>query len=97
MLLELLFALLRTRESEDEEIRSLSQPGRPIVKEFLKLVEDLIDFVLKVEADLYFRVEVTVNKEKGDPTPDFLFALRSYLEGNDDSLCIRVKGITEDG
>lgn len=97
VLLELLFALLRTRESEDEEIRSLSQPGRPIVKEFLKLVEDLIDFVLKVEADLYFRVEVTVNKEKGDPTPDFLFALRSYLEGNDDSLCIRVKGITEDG
>lgn len=97
VLLELLFALLRTRESEDEAIRSLFQPGRPIVKEFLTLVEELIEFVLKSDADLYFRVEVTVNKAKDDPTPDFLYALRSYLEGNDDSLCIRVKGITEDG
>lgn len=97
ILLELLFALLRTRESEDESVRLLFQPGKQIVKEFLTLVEELIDFVLKVGADLYFRVAVTVNKEKGDPTPDFLYALRSYLEGNDDSLCIRVKGITEDG
>ena len=60
-------------------------------------MEELIEFVLKSDADLYFRVEVTVNKAKDDPTPDFLYALRSYLEGNDDSLCIRVKGITEDG
>lgn len=93
--LELLLALLRTRDSEDDKTRSLLQPVSSIVKEFSLIIEDLVIYLLDHDIDLKFRVDIEVKKEEGDPTQDFLYALRCYLDGDDNSQAIRVTGITE--
>ena len=94
--LELLFALLRTRASEEEAIRKLFQPATQEVQKFIELIEKLVKFVNKRGADLRFRVLVDINKDVHDPTPDFLYALQSYLNGDDNAYAIRVTGITEE-
>ena len=95
-LLELLLALLRTRESSDYEIRSMFQPSKQRIKLFSSFLEELIIYLLKNDIKLRFRVDIEVKKEEQDPTPSFLYALRCFLEGDDNSQGIRVTGITED-
>ena len=94
--LELLFGLLRTRKSEDQDIQKIFQPSSDYVQKLTAMVEDLTKFVITNRLELGFRVIVEVCKEESDPTPDFLYALQSYLTGDDNSNSIRVTGITEE-
>jgi hypothetical protein len=95
---ELLLALLRSRDSENQELRMLLQPSQAITKEFAEQVELATDFFAQPSVQLKSRVQVADLPEKpeGDDTPDLLYALRLYLTGEDGANAIRVTGVNED-
>lgn len=95
--LELLLGLLRTRESEDDDMRMLLQPGQEHTSGFSKQVNLLIANALECGDDYFSRVQFDVSqKPSDDPTPDLLYVLRAYLEGDIAANAIRVTGIAED-
>lgn len=88
--LELLLALLRTRESSDPEISSLFALDSNLSMQLLSTVEKITD--KQGEALAYqlqqprvvARVKLAVNKPDGyHRTPDLLYALKLYLSGDD--------------
>lgn len=88
--LELLLALLRTRESTNPEISSLFDLDSSLTKQLLSTVEKITD--KQGEALAYqlqqprvvARVKLAVNKPDGyHRTPDLLYALKLYLSGDD--------------
>ena len=95
--LELLLGLLRTRESEDYDIRMLLQPGQEYTQNLAKQVNLLIANAIE-QGDTYFsRVQFDVSsKPSDDRTPDLLYVLRVYLEGDTAANAIRVTGIVDD-
>ena len=95
--LELLLALLRTRESSEENIRMLLQPGQDVTVRFAEQVNALIADAVRRRDDYFSRVQLDVSmKPKDDKTPDLLYALRVFLEGDDAASAIRVTGIADD-
>jgi len=93
--LELLLGLLRTRASEDTEIKMLLQPHQSIAKELAKQVERITEILVKSQANLYSRVQLDIKKPDGDRTPDLLYALRLYLTGDDGANAIHITGVSD--
>ena len=95
--LELLLGLLRTRESGDEVLHMLLQPGQDPTVLFADIVDRLIENALKRKYSYSSRLELDVSTRSADDrTPDLLYALRMYLTGDDAANAIRVTGIVED-
>lgn len=88
--LELLLALLRTRESTAPNIRSLFALDSDLSKQLLSTVEKITDtqgealgYQLE-QQKVVARVKLAVNKPDGyHRTPDLLYALKLYLSGDD--------------
>lgn len=88
--LELLLALLRTRESQDPNIRSLFALNSDLSTQLLSTVEKMTDkqgealsYQLE-QPKVVARVKLVVNKPEGyHRTPDLLYALKLYLSGDD--------------
>jgi len=93
--LELLLGLLRTRSSEDPEIRMLVQPHQRITKKLAKQVERVTDLVAEANVPLFSRVQINVLKPEGDRTPDLLYALRLYLTGDDGANAIHIASVAD--
>lgn len=93
--LELLLGLLRTRTSNDLEIRMLLQPHQKITKELAKQVERVTEIVEESNVELFSRVQINVKKPDGDRTPDLLYALRLYLTGDDGANAIHITSISD--
>ena len=95
---ELLLGLLRSRDSEDHEIRILLQPHQAVVRDLAEQTEQVITFIARSPFSLESRVQVAnlPGKPEGDDTPDLLFALRLYLTGDIGANAIRVTGVRED-
>lgn len=88
--LELLLALIRTRESSDSNISSLFALDSSLSKQMLSTVEVITNQQGEALANklkdprVVSRVKLTVNKPAGYyRTPDLLYALKLYLSGDD--------------
>ncbi len=95
---ELLLGLLRSRDSEDLEVRMLLQPHQALTKELAEQVERATAFVAQTSVRLESRVQVANLPEKpeGEDTPDLLYALRLYLTGDVGANAIRVTGVNDE-
>ena len=96
---ELLLGLLRSRDSEEPEVRMLLQPHQAITKELAEQVERATAFIAQESVRLKSRVQVANLPEKpeSEDTPDLLYALRLYLTGDVGANAIRVTGVNDGG
>jgi len=95
--LELVLALLRTRASDDAEIRGLLAPGRPTAKALARTVEKIIDVVSEHDIPMESRITLAVEKPPAlHNTPDLLYALQLYLTGNEGARAIQVMAVKKD-
>ncbi|GAB6187395.1 hypothetical protein [Thermopirellula anaerolimosa] len=93
--LELLLGLLRTRASNDKDIRMLLQPHQRITQLLAKQVDRVDDILAESRITLLSRVQIDLQKPEGVRTPDLLYALRLYLTGDDGANTIHVAGISD--
>jgi len=95
--LELLFALLRTRNSDNESIRLLLQPYQTVVKDICAIIDSMIELSVARKLQYKSRVVLDVSSRPPDDlTPDLLYALRIYLSGDSTANMIRITGIIDD-
>lgn len=94
--LELLLGLLRTRDSNDPDIKMLLQPHQKITKELAKQVERITEITVGSGINLYSRVKITLEKPDSIRTPDLLYALDLYLTGHDGANAIYISGVSDD-
>jgi hypothetical protein len=95
--LELLFALLRTRNSSDEQTRTVLQPYQEMTRDLVSVTDSIIE--LSVSRNLQYKSRVVLDvssKPSDDRTPDLLYALRVYLTGDSTANLIRITGIVDD-
>lgn len=96
-LCELLLGLLRTRDSEDNDLRMLLQPNLPRTRKFEDLVEELADLVSENSWNVESRVDISIpEKPLGDLTPDLLVALKLYLAGDVGTNAIQINQVVDD-
>ena len=97
-ILEVLLALLFTRQSEDSETKRVLSPE----SEFGVLFTDAIDRVARIVRDYGFtlrsRIELTNSAKAADEAwqPDLLVALRRTLTGSDGSTALRISWTSDD-
>jgi len=95
--LELLLALLRTRGSQDEKIRTFLAPDKELVQRYVTLVDDITRLVIDDGVKLRSRISLQIDKpEMFRNTPDLLYALRMYLSGDSGANTIIVTGISDE-
>ena len=96
--LELVLALLRTRESDDLELRDYLQPHQ-------KRCQTLYRHVMRLSESARFckeanksriKLELPARLEDEENLPDLLYALKIYLSGDDRFSAIRVTDINEE-
>lgn len=95
--LELLLALLRTRESDNKDIRRMTMPGTPNTVNFEAIVGDEVIPLFK--RGLWFESRIRLDLDKPEmfrESPDLLYALKLYLTGDDGANSIIVSGISEE-
>lgn len=93
--LELLLGLLRTRASTTPEIRMILQPHQEITKRLAEQVERVTGIVAQSNINLLSRVQLNIEKPRGDRTPDLLYALRLYLTGDDGANAIHITSVSD--
>jgi hypothetical protein len=93
--LELLLGLLRTRISDDPEIRMLLQPHQKITKRLAEQVDRIEGILAESNRTLFSRIQIDVQKPAGIRTPDLLYALRLYLAGDDGANAIHITGVSD--
>lgn len=95
--LEVLLALLRTREIGDESLTAVLSPGSEYGTAFTDLIDELTEIVVVQGHQLKTRVELQVQKpEEFRRIPDLLYALRLYLTGDDGADAVRISDLTWD-
>ena len=94
--LELLLGLLRTRASDNTEIRMLLQPHQDITKKLAEQVDRVEDVITQSRASLFSRVQIDVKKPKGVRSSDLIYSLRLYLTGDDGANTIHITSISDD-
>lgn len=95
--LELLLAILRTRESDNEDIRRMTMPGTTNAVNFEAIVGDEVIPLFKRGLWFESRIRLDLNKpEMFRESPDLLYALKLYLTGDDGANSIIVSGISEE-
>ncbi len=94
--LELLLGLLRTRASLDSDTKMILQPHQKITKVLANQVERVAETVARSNVPLFSRVQINIQKPKGDRrTPDLLYALRLYLTGDDGANAIQIASVSD--
>jgi hypothetical protein len=98
ILCELLLGLLRTRDSENHDIRILLQPNLPRTRKFEDLVGELTYLSVETPWKVKSRVDISIpEKPLGDMTPDLLVALKLYLAGDVGTDAIQINQVVDDG
>ena len=92
--LELLYGLLRTRESKDDEIRKLLVPGHTLTEKFVHAVEKISEIDARKKFSYESRIKFQDKDESGQ-TPNLLHALDLYLRGNPDAGSIQVMHVEQ--
>lgn len=95
--LELLLALLRSRISNDENIRNLFAPNKELTRKYVALIEDISRVVIDNNYALNSRINLRVDKpEMFRSSPNLLYALRMYLTGELGANVIYITSIQDD-
>ncbi|WP_157468316.1 DNA-binding protein [Desulfatibacillum aliphaticivorans] len=94
--LELLLGLLRTRASDNTEIRMLLQPHQDITKKLAEQVDRVEEVITQSSASLFSRVQIDVKKPKDVRSSDLIYSLRLYLTGDDVANTIHITSISDD-
>ena len=95
--LELLLALLRIREDEDERIKMILAPNQELTKRYVTLIDNVSKVVMDSNIELRSRISLQVEKpEMFRNTPDLLYALRMYLTGDSGANTICITGISDE-
>ena len=95
---ELLLALLRTRESNVEEIRNLLLPNSEKTQELVNLVDLITERVIEMNITFDSRINLCIQKPyEFRNTPDILYAIRLYLTGDTGANAIIIEGIDSEG
>lgn len=94
--LELLLALLRTRESLNSKVKALLSPdseyGQKLTAQVDVITRQVVDSKLEVKS----RIQLDVDKpDESIKIPELLYALRLYLTGNDGASSIRITGVSD--
>lgn len=97
-LLELLFGLLRSRDSSDSQIAGILQPNRELTKRLSTILETISAKAVATGCVFASRVKLEIaDKPEDDKTPDLLYALQLYLTGSASMNAIRVTGVVDEG
>lgn len=96
--LELLLALLRVRGLDDQEKKGLFNPNSKLVQQYITSIEQVDSLLVsKKRVVIKSRIDMQVDKpEDLSNTPDLLYALKKYLDGDDGANGIKIVGIAED-
>lgn len=95
--LELLLALLRSREIEDEEFKMIFYPKNNLTKKYVDLVDKTSEIVFENSIKLNSRISLQIKKQEiFCNTPDLLYALRMYLTGDSEANTIVITGISDE-
>ncbi|GHG74477.1 hypothetical protein GCM10010919_27970 [Alishewanella longhuensis] len=95
--LELLFALLRSRESEDKEYKLIFSPVNELTKKYVKLLDEISKTINEKRVTLKFRINLEIEKpEIFKDTPDLIYALQSYVTGDSGANNIVISSINDD-
>ena len=95
--LELLLALLRSREIEGEEFKMIFALNNDLTKKYVTLVENVSEVVRKNDIELKSRIGLQIEKpEMFRNTPDLLYALNMYLTGESGANTIVITGVSDD-
>jgi hypothetical protein len=94
--LELLLALLRTRESKDKQIKKMLGPNQEITKKFIELLDKISKFIIINKIQLNSRINLQIDKpEMFRDVPDLLYVLRMYLSCDSGANAISISGVNE--
>ncbi|MDD7984716.1 DUF2357 domain-containing protein [Lentisphaera marina] len=94
--LELLLALLRSRGSEDGEIKIIFNPVTELAKRYATLVDNVSRVVIDSNIELKSRISLKIEKpEIFRNTPDLLYAVRMYLTGDSGANTILITEVIE--
>ena len=94
--LELLLALLRTRESADEKIKNFFSPNAKATKRFIKAMKEISDFAEEHDLELGTRFAALKKPKSMERVPDLLYALQLYLTGNSTANMITILETSDD-
>ncbi len=94
--LELLLALLRSREIEGEEFKMVFAPDNDRTKKYLTLVDEVTRIVINKGIELRTRISLQIEKPEGFRTPDLLYALQMYLTGDSGANTIVITGVSHE-
>lgn len=103
--LELLLALLRTRDSSIDEIKQIFNPESKVTKNLIKVLNEIeknhskniFNRISSKDSKVQSRIQFNdFNKpESFQYTPDILYALRLYLTGDDGANLIQITGVSD--
>lgn len=74
----------------------LLQPHQKITKDFSREIDRIANIVEKNNLTLYSRIKLDIKKPYDDKTSDLLYALRLYLDNDDEANAITITRISED-
>jgi cold shock CspA family protein len=95
--LELLLALLRSRENDDKNFKAILAPDKDLTKKYVTLVDDVSRIVNDSDIELKSRISLQIKKpEMFRNTPDLLYALLTYLTGDSGANSIIITGISDE-
>ncbi len=95
--LELCLGLLRTRQSEDKDKKTIFDPDDRLSREFSEVISEIDQKINKAKVPFRSRLSLKLAKPEAlRKTPDLLYALRLYLTGDSGARAIQVSGIDED-
>lgn len=95
-LCELLLAMLRTRKSQDLEMKKLLSPDSKWGKRLVTLVDNITKFFIDQSEELRSRIVLQISKPQDSAAvPNLLYALRLYLTGDDGANAIHITGISD--
>jgi ribosomal protein L30/L7E len=90
--LELLLALLRLREKD----KTFLHPDDQTTKEFIKLISQITEYVVKNEIEFFSKIELSLSNETDKKIPKLLYALNIYLRGDlNMAQSIKITGVNE--
>ncbi|MDM1782880.1 DUF2357 domain-containing protein [Acinetobacter bereziniae] len=95
--LELLLALLRSRELEDKDSKMIFAPNNDLTKQYVNLIDNLSKLLINSGMNLKSRISLQIEKpESLCKVPDLLYVLRMYLTGDSGANSISITAVSDD-
>lgn len=95
--LELLLALLRSRDLEDKDSKMIFAPNNDLTKQYVNLIDNLSKLLINSGMNLKSRISLQIEKpESLCKVPDLLYVLRMYLTGDSGASSISITAVSDD-